>query len=112
MVSKQVRNYLERGNIRNAVNFPQVELPVSPTTINRLVVINKDVPNMIATITAVIGEEKLNIQSFSNESNGIIGYNIIDFEMKCPVHVSEKIKNLENVIRVRLLNFEKNLVSL
>jgi D-3-phosphoglycerate dehydrogenase len=71
----------------------------------RVVVINKDVPNMIAQITQVIGKAGLNIVSFTNTSNGKIGYNIIDLESDLPEAMVESIKGIGNVIRVRVLRF-------
>jgi len=70
-----------------------------------VVVINKDVPNMIAQITQVIGKAGLNIASFTNASNGKIGYNIIDLDKDVPDALVESIKGIDNVVRVRVLRF-------
>ncbi len=105
MVSRQVRHYLNYGNVINSVNFPAIEIPLASSVVCRLIVVNHDIPNMIALITQIIGESNLNIQSFNNESNGKIGYNIIDLGSKVSDSVIEKIQALDNVIRVRLLAF-------
>jgi len=105
MAVKQVRNYLEYGVINNSVNFPVVEVFPQSTTRTRIIVINKDVPNMIAAITQVVGAAGLNIQSFTNESNGKVGYNIIDLEQELPAGVEAALSAIENVIRVRVLLF-------
>jgi D-3-phosphoglycerate dehydrogenase len=96
MACEQMKNYLNLGNIVNSVNFPPLEVPVQRTTKNR---------NMIAQITQVIGEAGVNIQSFGNESNGTIGYNIIDTDADVPQDVLDSIQALENVVRVRLIAF-------
>ena len=104
MAVQQIKDYLEFGNITNSVNFPAIQVPFQSSTKNRLVVINRDVPNMIADITGVIGKAGLNIQGLVNESNGKIGYNIIDLEVDCPADVLEGIQKLQNILRVRLIS--------
>lgn len=105
MAVKQVRNYLEYGVINNSVNFPVVEVFPQESTRTRIIVINRDVPNMIAAVTQVVGAAGLNIQSFTNESNGKVGYNIIDLEQDLPAGLEETLKSIENVVRVRILRF-------
>lgn len=105
MAVKQVRNYLEYGVVINSVNFPAVEVFPQESTRTRIIVINRDVPNMIAAITQVVGAAGLNIQSFTNESNGKIGYNIIDLERDLPAGLEASLGAIENVIRVRVLRF-------
>ena len=82
MACRQLKNYLEYGVVNNSVNFPVVEMFPSNTTRTRLAIVNKDVPNMIAVITGALGEAGVNIQAFANESNGKIGYNLIDLEVE------------------------------
>jgi D-3-phosphoglycerate dehydrogenase / 2-oxoglutarate reductase len=105
MAVNQLRNYLEYGIVANSVNFPIIEMYPEASTQTRLVVINKDVPNMIAQITQVIGNAGLNIVSFTNASNGKIGYNIIDLDKDLPEPLVESIKAIGNVVRVRVLRF-------
>jgi D-3-phosphoglycerate dehydrogenase len=105
MAVNQLRNYLEYGIVANSVNFPIIESYPEEHTKTRVVVINKDVPNMIAQITQVIGKAGLNIVSFTNASNGKIGYNIIDLEKDVPEALIDSIKGIEKVVRVRVLRF-------
>ena len=105
MAVKQVRNYLEYGVVNNSVNFPVVEVFPQESTRTRIIVINRDVPNMIAAITQLVGAAGLNIQSFTNESNGKVGYNIIDLEQDLPAGLEASLAAVENVIRVRVLRF-------
>ena len=99
----QLKDYLEYGVVRNSVNFPGIDGRPAPNAKVRLVVINQDVPNMIAEITKVIGGAGLNIVSFKNESNGKIGYNLIDLEVAATAAVIEQISKLDKVIRVRTI---------
>ncbi len=105
MAVKQVRNYLEYGVVNNSVNFPVVEVFPQESTRTRIIVINRDVPNMIAHVTKLVGDAGLNIQSFTNESNGKVGYNIIDLEQDLPSGLEESLAKIANVIRVRVLKY-------
>ena len=105
MAVNQLRNYLEYGIVANSVNFPIIEVYPEQSVKTRVVVINKDVPNMIAQVTQVIGKAGLNIMSFTNASNGKVGYNIIDLESELPDSMVDSIKEIGNVVRVRVLRF-------
>ena len=105
MAVKQVRNYLEYGVVANSVNFPVIEAYPQESTCTRLVVINRDVPSMIANVTQVLGQAGLNIHSFTNASNGKIGYNIIDLEQELPAGLEQELRGIENVLRVRVLRY-------
>lgn len=105
MAVRQVRNYLEYGVVNNSVNFPVVEVFPQDSTRTRIIVINRDVPNMIAAITQLVGAAGLNIQSFTNESNGKVGYNVIDLEQDLPAELEKSLAAVENVVRVRVLRF-------
>ena len=105
MAVEQLKDYLEFGIVRNSVNFPASGTTPSASVKHRIVVINNDVPNMIALISKVFGDAGLNIQSFKNESNGKIGYNLIDLESKVPQGLIDSLKKIEQVIRVRVIEF-------
>ncbi len=100
---RQLRNYLEYGIVTNSVNFPTVEMFPTQAIKNRLVIVNKDMPNMIAVITRVLGEARINIQALVNESNSKIGYNLIDVEVDICEEIAERIRQLPNVLQVRVL---------
>ncbi|HBH29284.1 MAG TPA: 3-phosphoglycerate dehydrogenase [Desulfofustis sp.] len=105
MAVRELTRYLRYGNITNSVNFPNIETVPSDFVRTRMIVINKDVPGMIAFITNVLGSEHINIASLKNESNGVIGYNIIDMESKVSEHIAQRVLENENVIRTRLISF-------
>ncbi len=107
MAVKQTKEYLEYGVVHNSVNFPTIEVFPQQSTQTRIIVINKDVPNMIAHITQVLGGAGLNIQAYTNESNGKIGYNIIDLEAELPNALLESLQKISNVVQVRVLRFDK-----
>jgi len=105
MAVEQLKDYLEFGIVHNSVNFPASGSTPSASVKHRIVVINNDVPNMIALISKVFGDAGLNIQSFKNESNGKIGYNLIDLEATVPQGLIDSLKKIEQVIRVRVIEF-------
>lgn len=107
MAVRELSNYLLYGNITNSVNFPNIETIPSDLVRTRLIVINRDVPGMIAFISNVLGNHKINIDSFKNESNGAIGYNIIDMEAGVSPHIVDEIKMNDDVIRTRIITFGK-----
>lgn len=106
MAVEELKDYLEYGNVRNSVNFPAlVDMPHAGVK-SRVVVINEDVPNMIAEITKVIGAASINISSFSNKSNGKIGYNLIDSESDISDDIASVLSKLPKVIKVRVIHFK------
>ena len=105
MAVEQLKDYLELGVVRNSVNFPALEEHPHMGVKSRVIVINQDVPNMIAEITKVIGGAGFNISSFSNKSNGKIGYNLIDIETVVSDEIIQVLSKLDKVIKVRVIHF-------
>lgn len=101
MVADQLRDFLEHGNIRNSVNFPNIELP--RTTPVRLTVSNRNVPKVLNSITGVIARHDINIVDMLNKSRGDLAYNIIDLEA-CPAPTSlDALRRLDEVVRLRVI---------
>ncbi|MCQ2103357.1 MAG: phosphoglycerate dehydrogenase [Fibrobacter sp.] len=105
MAVEELKDYIEYGCVRNSVNFPALNDKPHMGIKTRVVVINQDVPNMIAEITKVFGAENINIASFSNKSNGKIGYNLIDIESSIDDSIKEKLAKLDKVVKVRVIHF-------
>lgn len=101
MAVNQVMDFLEKGNIKNSVNYPECILPLSGA--KRILVTNKNVPNMIGQITHILAESKINITDMLNKSKGDFAYNIIDIESDVNDDVIEKINAIEDVISVRVI---------
>jgi D-3-phosphoglycerate dehydrogenase len=100
----ELKEYLEYGTISRSVNFPTVESIPSGSCHARLIMINRDIPGMIGFASNIIGSNKINIASYINESNGLIGYNIIDVESPVPPDVIAKIESNPDVIRTRIIS--------
>lgn len=105
MACEQLKNYLEYGVTTNSVNFPSLEVGKPQAVKTRLAIVNKDVPNVIASITGVLGSAGLNIQNLVNSSNGVLGYNLVDFEAHVPQQLVVRISDIPDVLRVRVLSF-------
>jgi len=100
----ELKDYLEYGTISRSVNFPTVESIPSGSCHARLIMINRDIPGMIGFASNIIGSNNINIASYINESNGLIGYNIIDVESPVPHEVITKIESHPDVIRTRIIS--------
>lgn len=103
MIVKQVRNFLESGNISNSVNFPSVEMPGNPGEY-RLAIVNANVPNMVAQMSSRLAAAGLNISSLLNKSRDDIAYTLIDVNKKANEACLKEIASIEGVIQVRQLN--------
>lgn len=99
MVAEQVRDYLENGNIKNSVNFPNVSMPRE--TPFRLIVCNANVPNMVGQISTIMAEAGLNIHDMINQSRGDIAYTIVDSDTEISAGVVEQIKQLDGIMIAR-----------
>jgi len=101
MVAEQVRDFLENGNIRNAVNFPDVVMPRESA--HRLIVANANVPNMLGRISETLGEAKLNIHDMVNRSRGELAYSIVDLDSPATETVRQKIAAIPGVLMTRIV---------
>lgn len=77
MVAEQLRDFLENGNIKNSVNFPEAVLPRVPNT-TRIAIANSNVPNMVGQISTCLAAQKINIADLLNKSRGEVAYTLID----------------------------------
>lgn len=101
MAANQLKAFLDHGNIRNSVNFPAIEL--ERTTEYRITIANRNEPGMLSHILALIGEDGLNVADLLNKSIGDIAYNIIDLDEVPQESLLSKIRSLEGVINLRLI---------
>jgi len=101
MVADQVREFLEHGNISNAVNFPDMSMPrESPY---RIAIANANVPNMVAQISATIAKEGLNIHNMLNKSKGEMAYTLVDVDSAATRELVAQLAKIDGVLAVRYL---------
>ena len=102
MAAKELKDFLENGNIVNSVNYPACSLgPI--TKAGRIAICHKNEPNMIATFTKVFGEAKINIDAIANKSRGDFAYTLIDTDSTVAEDVVKALEGNEAVIRVRVI---------
>ena len=101
MIAKQIKDYLEHGNIVNSVNFPDSKMPRAGE--KRLAITHRNIPNMVRQITKEIAEEGANIVDMLNKSRGDYAYTLIDIEKEISKTVIENIKQVEGILKVRAL---------
>ena len=102
MAARELVDYLERGNIKNSVNYPSVSLPESE--LPRLCVFHRNVANMLSQITSVIAGEGINIENLANGSKGNYAYTLIETADEVGAAICERISAIDGVIRVREIN--------
>jgi len=101
MAANQLKDYLENGNILNSVNFPECILAQSGT--QRILIANKNVPNIIGQFTAILAKENINIADMLNKSKGDYAYNIIDIDGDVNETVINNLKGVKGVLMVRII---------
>ena len=102
MAVKQVKDYLENGNIRNSVNFPNCVMPRGAGD-HRITIKNRNVPNIIGEISTILAKNSINICDMLNKSRKDIAFNIIDFNGEFSDTVKEQLESIDGVITVRLI---------
>jgi D-3-phosphoglycerate dehydrogenase / 2-oxoglutarate reductase len=101
MVADEVRDYLEHGNLQNAVNFP--EAVMSREAPYRLAIANANVPDMLGRISHALGKRKINIHNMLNKSRGEMAYTLVDADSPVPAEVVRELCDLNGVLAVRYL---------
>ena len=101
MAVDELRDYLENGNIRNSVNLPNVYLERSG--VMRMCILHRNVPGMLANITTLLSTDSVNVENLSNKSKGAYAYTLVDLGTRVDEKVINDVKNLPNVIRVRVI---------
>lgn len=102
MVADQIRDFLELGNVRNSVNFPEAVMALLPGK-TRLCIVNENVPNMVGQISTTLAKRNLNIADLLNKSRGDLAYTIVDVDSGCAQDVVDEIKAIQGVLSVRCI---------
>jgi D-3-phosphoglycerate dehydrogenase len=101
MVVDELRDYLENGNLQNAVNFPDASMAREAPY--RLAIANANVPDMIGRISHALGKRKINIHNMLNKSKGDMAYTLVDADSEVPSEVVDELCKLNGVLAVRYL---------
>jgi D-3-phosphoglycerate dehydrogenase len=101
MAAKELRTYLETGNIVNSVNLPNASMPRSGKT--RVCVIHKNIPAMLSKISASFSDAGVNIENMLNQSKKDVAYTMIDTDGEVTTDILNALKALEGVIKIRVI---------
>jgi D-3-phosphoglycerate dehydrogenase len=99
MVADNLRNYLEHGIIKHAVNLPTADMP--RTDAHRITIANANVPNMVGQVSTCLADAGLNIADLLNKSAGDLAYTIVDLDGVVPDETLEALRSIKGVLRVR-----------
>jgi D-3-phosphoglycerate dehydrogenase / 2-oxoglutarate reductase len=102
MVADQLRDFLENGNIRNSVNYPESVMPRAPNT-TRIVVANSNVPNMVGQISTCLATARINIADLLNKSRGEYAYTLIDTDGTVGEEILRQIRSIDGVLSARIV---------
>ena len=104
MAASQLSDFIQTGNIKNAVNFPNVEMEIETDT--RIAIVNRNVPNMLSLLVDEIGQHNINIVHFMNKSKGEYAYTLIELDETDPALLEDLVQNIrkaENILSARLI---------
>ncbi len=102
MAADQLREFLENGNVRNSVNYPEAVLPRLPST-TRLAIANRNVPNMVGQISTALAMHRINIADLLNKSRGEYAYTLIDADGTLGAELLAEIRAIAGVLSARIL---------
>ena len=102
MAVNEVMDYLENGNIRNSVNYPNCDMGVCRAA-GRITILHRNIPNSLGRFTAAIAADNVNIDGLVNKSRGEYAYTRRDFDQHPSQQVVDHLKGVEGVLRVRVI---------
>lgn len=102
MAVKELRNFIENGNIVNSVNYPACDMGIC-SSIGRVAICHKNVPAVISKITSVMGDAGINIEEMANKSRGDYAYSLLDVSTAVSDDVVSKLSAIDGVIKVRVV---------
>ena len=101
MAARELDDYLKNGNIKNSVNYPNVEMPRS--AVARICVLHQNIPSILTKITAAVADEGLNIENMTNKSKGENAYTVLDVSSTPSDDAIARIASVEGINRVRVI---------
>lgn len=102
MAVRELKNFLENGNINNSVNYPSCDMGICNQA-GRIAIFHLNVANMITKFTALFGDNGINISDMTNKSKGDVAYTMLDVEMQPSEEIINTLRSIPGVIRVRVV---------
>lgn len=103
MAASQIKNYLENGNIKNSVNYPDCDMGLRGNN-TRILLLHHNVPNMIGQFTKILADDNMNIADLTNKSKGEYAYTMIDIDSAVSENVIKELGTVEEVLRIRVIS--------
>ena len=100
MAVKEVMDYLEKGSIKNSVNYPNCEV-AKHTSVSRITILHKNIPSMITKFTTVLSSYNVNIEELVNKSKGDYAYSVFDIDTTVTDEMKKALNEIEGVLKVR-----------
>lgn len=102
MAVREVMDFLENGNIKNSVNYPDCDMGIHSGG-TRITILHRNVPNMIGQFTALLAEDNVNITNMTNKSRGAYAYTMIDTDTEISKEMIQKLNNINEILNVRVI---------
>ncbi len=102
MAAEELQDYIDNGNIKNSVNYPACDMGVC-TSVARVAILHKNVPNMIGQITSILASYNINIENMTNKSRDTHAYTLLDFETEVTEELKAALSNIAGVLKVRVV---------
>lgn len=102
MAVKEIRDFLENGNIKNSVNFPNCSMGVC-TGAGRVTICHKNIPGMLGAFTTVMGNAGVNISDMTNKGKGDYAYTMMDLESEATEEMVKALEAVDGVLKVRII---------
>ena len=102
MAVKEIKDYLENGNIKNSVNYPNCNMGVC-TQAGRIAILHKNSKGIIGKFSNILGDADINITDMTNKSRGDYAYSLLDLESNVTEDIVKEVSALDNVLKVRVI---------
>ena len=102
MAVEQVMDYIENGNIKNSVNFPDCEMGIPPRA-GRVAIMHHNVRGVIAQYTKAMGDDDINVSDMFNKTRGQLAYALLDLDTPITPSALKKLQKIPEVIRIRVI---------
>ena len=102
MAVKEIRDFMENGNIRNSVNFPNCDMGMCSAK-GRITICHRNIPNMLSQFTKVMGDAGVNISDLVNKGKGDYAYTMMDLESPSTEEMAKLLEQVKGVLRVRIV---------
>ncbi len=102
MAVEEIMSYLEKGTIKNSVNYPNLDAG-NILSASRITILHKNIPNMLSQFTSIVSEKNINIENLLNKSRGDYAYTVLDSESKVSDETVKRLMSIEGVLKVRVI---------